>query len=61
MVEIPFRFLRIWEHGKGGKIAKHKIYLKSRLNCVLMTRCAFLPLELYRLKSILLRKKLFSR
>jgi len=31
------RFLRIWEHGKGGKIAKHKIYLKSRLNCVLMT------------------------
>jgi len=31
------RFLRVWEHGKGGKIAKHKIYLKSRLNCVLMT------------------------
>ena len=32
------RFLRVWEHGRGGKLAKHKIYLKSRLNCVLLTR-----------------------
>jgi len=31
------RFLRVWEHGRGGKLAKHKIYLKSRLNCVLLT------------------------
>merc|ERR1712071_688279 len=31
------RFLRIWEHGAGGKIPLHKLYLKSRLNCVLMT------------------------
>ena len=33
-----YRFLRVWEHGRGGKLAKHKIYLKSRLNCVLLTR-----------------------
>jgi hypothetical protein len=30
------RFLRVWEHGPGGKLPQHKIYLKSRLNCVLM-------------------------
>ena len=35
---VVFRFLRVWEHGRGGKLAKHKIYLKSRLNCVLLTR-----------------------
>ena len=30
------RFLRVWSVGKGGKIPTHKMYLKSRLNCVLM-------------------------
>merc|ERR1712059_46995 len=27
----------VWRHGAGGKVPTHKIYLKSRLNCVLMT------------------------
>jgi len=31
------RFLRVWKVGQGGKIATHKMYLKSKLNCVLMT------------------------
>merc|ERR1712179_479378 len=30
------RFLRVWRVGQGGKIPTHKMYLKSRLNCVLM-------------------------
>ena len=30
------RFMRVWSVGKGGKIPTHKMYLKSRLNCVLM-------------------------
>jgi len=31
------RFLRVWRVGQGGKLATHKMYLKSRLNCVLMS------------------------
>merc|ERR1719233_780137 len=27
----------VWRVGPGGKIPTHKMYLKSRLNCVLMT------------------------
>eukprot|EP00090_Calanus_glacialis_P041497 TRINITY_DN7337_c0_g1_i1.p1 TRINITY_DN7337_c0_g1~~TRINITY_DN7337_c0_g1_i1.p1 ORF type:complete len:434 (-),score=152.92 TRINITY_DN7337_c0_g1_i1:44-1345(-) len=30
------RFLRVWKVGQGGKLATHKMYLKSRLNCALM-------------------------
>jgi len=30
------RFLRVWKIGKGGKKPTHKMYLKSRLNSVLM-------------------------
>jgi len=30
------RFLRVWRVGQGGKVPTHKVYLKSRLNCVLM-------------------------
>jgi len=30
------RFLRVWRVGQGGKLATHKMYLKSRLNSVLM-------------------------
>merc|ERR1712080_17569 len=32
------RYLRIWTHGAGGKLPSYKLYLKSRLNTVLMTR-----------------------
>lgn len=31
------RFLRVWDLGPGGKKPTHKLYLKSRLNCILMT------------------------
>merc|ERR1712112_320037 len=30
------RFLRVWRIGAGGKKPVHKLYLKSRLNCVVM-------------------------
>merc|ERR1719210_38435 len=32
------RFLRVWKIGAGGKKPLHKIYLKSRLNCVAMSQ-----------------------
>lgn len=32
------RYLRVWHHGAGGKLPLYKLYLKSRLNSVLMTR-----------------------
>lgn len=32
------RYLRVWQHGAGGKLPLYKLYLKSRLNSVLMTR-----------------------
>jgi len=31
------RFLRVWRVGQGGKRATNKMYLKSRLNCALMS------------------------
>ena len=32
------RFLRVWRIGAGGKKPIHKMYLKSRLNCVAMSK-----------------------
>jgi len=32
------RFLRVWKVGAGGRKPAHKLYLKSRLNCVLVTK-----------------------
>ena len=32
------RFLRVWRIGAGGKKPTHKMYLKSRLNCVVMCK-----------------------
>ena len=32
------RFLRVWSLGAGGRRPVHKMYLKSRLNCVLMCK-----------------------
>ena len=32
------RFLRVWSLGAGGRRPLHKMYLKSRLNCVLMCK-----------------------
>ena len=32
------RFLRVWRIGAGGRKPTHKMYLKSRLNCVVMCK-----------------------